>query len=50
MEKQGGQVAADSAALQACMQAARVRHGEVAALLQQALHAAGVPGYGGAVS
>lgn len=43
-------MAADSAALQACMQAARVRHGEVASLLRQALHAAGVPGYGGAMS
>ena len=48
VEKQGGQVAADGAMLQACIQAARVRHSEVASLLRQALHAAGVPGYNGA--
>ena len=43
-------MAASGAVLQACMQAARVRHGEVATLLRQALHAAGVPGYDGTMS
>ncbi|KAK9834201.1 hypothetical protein WJX81_007772 [Elliptochloris bilobata] len=50
VEKQGGRAAADAAALQSCIAAARVRHREVASLLRQALHAATVPGYSGADS
>ena len=43
--KPGGQAAADGATLQMCIEAARLRHREVASLLRQALQAAGVPGY-----
>ena len=43
--KPGGQAAADGATLQMCIEAARLRHRELASLLRQALQAAGVPGY-----
>lgn len=43
--KPGGQASADGATLQVCVEAARLRHRELASLLRQALQATGVPGY-----
>lgn len=48
--KPGGRAAADGATLQMCIEAARLRHRELASLLRQALQAAGVPGYSEAQS
>jgi len=43
--KPGGRAAADGPTLQACIEAARLRHRELAALLRQVLQAAGVPDF-----